>query len=85
MSSVAVTDSEVSNLLQDEDFVSEVIERALASPEVLDDLAEEIADDLSDLIEDDPRIRDQFLTQAFEHDGFKDRVIEKLIDELKDD
>lgn len=85
MSSVAVTDSEVSNLLQDEDFVNEVIEHALASPEVLDDLAEDIADDLSDLIEDDPRIRQQFLTQAFEHDGFKDRVIEKLMEELKDD
>ncbi len=85
MSSVAVTDRGVATLLQDEDFVSEVIEQAVASPEVMDDLAEEIADDLSDLIEDDPRIRRQFLTQAFEHDGFKERVIEKLMEELRDD
>ncbi len=84
MSSSAVTDRGVWNLLQDEKFVSEVIEHALASPEVMDDLAEEIADDLSDLIEDDPRIQQQLLTQAIEGDGFKERVIEKLVEELRD-
>ncbi len=80
-----MTDYEIVTLLEDEEFVNEVIEQALASPEVIDELAEDIADDLADVFEDDPRIKRQLLTKALEGDGFKQRVIQQLIDELGDD
>lgn len=40
--------------------------------------------DLSDMFEDDPRIQRQLLIQVLEGDGFKQRVIQKLIEELRD-
>ncbi len=80
-----VTEYEIVTLLEDEEFVNEVIERALASPEVVDDLAEDLASSLSDVFEDDPRIQRQLLTKALEGDGFKRRVIQQLIEELGDD
>lgn len=80
----SVKDYEIVTLLQDEEFVNEVIEQALASPDVMDELAEDIADDLSDMFEDDPRIQRKLLTHALKGDGFKQRVIQKLIGELTD-
>ena len=50
----------------------------------MDDLADDIASDLSDIIEDDPRLQRQLLTQAMNKDGFKNRVIQKLVEELQD-
>ena len=79
-----IAEYEIVNLLQDEDFVNEVIGQALESPDVMDDLADDIASDLSDIIEDDPRLQRQLLTQAMNKDGFKNRVIQKLVEELQD-
>ncbi len=80
-----LTAYEISTLLQDEKFTNEVIEQALVHPEVMASLAEEIADELSDLMEDDPRMQRQLVSQALKTDGFKQQVIQKLIDELNDD
>ncbi len=52
---------------------------------MIDELAEDIADDLADVFEDEPRIQRQLLTIALEGDGFKQRAIQQLIDELGDD
>lgn len=79
-----LTAHEIATFLQDEEFTNEVIAQALARPEVTEDLAEEIADELSDLMEDDPRIQRRLLTEALKGDGFKQQVIEKLIEELSD-
>lgn len=68
------THYELMHLLQDKECVNEVI----------DELAEDIADDLSDLIEDDPYLQRQLLNRAMKSEGFKERVIHKLIAELKD-
>ena len=79
-----IAEYEIFSLLQDEDFVNEVIEQAVESPAVMDELADDIAEDLSDFIEDDPRLQRQLLTQAMKKDGFKTRVIQKLVEELQD-
>ena len=79
-----IAEHEISSLLQDEKFVNEVIGQALESPDVMEELAEDIADDLSDFIEDDPRLQRQLLTQAMKKEGFKNRVIQKLVEELGD-
>ncbi len=72
------------SLLQAEKFANEVIGHALESPDVMDELAEDIAEDLSDFIEDDPRLQRQLLTQALNKEDFKNRVIQKLVEELGD-
>lgn len=79
-----LTAYEISTLLQDEEFTNEVIKQVLRQPEVMEDLAEEIADELSDLMEDDPRLQHRLVGEAMKIDGFKQQVIEKLIDELSD-
>ena len=75
---------EISTLLDDKGFTREVIEQALVHPEVMADLAEEIADELSDLMEDDPGLRRRLVSQALKTDGFRQQVVAKLIDELSD-
>ncbi len=46
-----LTANEMSTLLQDEEFTNKVIDQALASPDMMDELADDIAEALSDLLE----------------------------------
>ncbi len=80
-----LTAHEMSTLLQDEEFTNKVIDQALARPDVMEELADDIADALSDLLEDDPRMQREFVSQALTGDGFKQQVIDKLMEELNDD
>ncbi len=78
------TTNEISTLLQDEEFTNEVIQQAVASPGVIENLAAEIADELSDLVEDDPQFRNRMVTAALKRDDFKQQMIDKLVEELND-
>ena len=80
-----LTTSEISTFLQDEEFTNGVIKRAVASPEVIENLAEEIADELSDFMEDDPQFRNRLVTEALKRDDFRQQVIDKLVEEINDD
>ncbi len=80
-----LTAHEMSTLLQDEEFTNKVIDQALVSPDVMEELADDIADALSDLLEDDPQMQREFVGQALAGDGFKQQVIDKLMEELNDD
>ncbi len=79
-----LTTNEISTFLQDEEFTNEVIKQAVASPELIEDLAAEIADELSDFVEDDPQFRQRLVTEALKRDEFKQQVIDKLIEEIND-
>ncbi len=79
------TSNEITTLLQDEEFTNAVIQQAVASPEVVENLAAEIADELSDLVEDDPQFRNRMITEALKRDDFKQQVIDKLVEELNDE
>ncbi len=79
-----VTTNEISTFLQDEEFTNEVIQQAVANPEVIEDLAAEIAEELSELVEDDPQFRHRLVTEALKRDEFKQQVIDKLIEEIND-
>lgn len=78
------TTNEITTLLQDEEFTNAVIQQAVASPEVVENLAAEIADELSDIVEDDPQFRNRMVTEALKSDDFRQQVMEKLIEELND-
>ena len=79
-----LTTNEISTFLQDEEFTNEVIKQAVANPEVVEDLAEDIADELSGLMEDDPQFRHRLVTEALKRDEFKQQVIDKLVEEIND-
>ncbi len=79
------TTNDISTLLQDEEFTNEVIQQAVASPEVVENLAADIADEISDFMEDNPQFRNRLVTEALKRDDFRQQVIDKLVEEINDD
>ena len=79
-----LTANEISTLLQDKKFTKKVIDEALTTPDLMEELADDIADELSDLLEDDEQLQREFMDQALAGDGFKKQVIDKLIENLND-
>ena len=79
-----INKADVLNLLQDEKLIDDVVKRVVDDPEVLDDLAEEIADEMSDYIEDDPAIKQKIIDAALGNADFKKRITKELVDEMGD-
>ncbi len=79
-----INKADVLNLLQDEKFIDDVVKRVVDDPEVLDDLAEEIADEMSDYLEDDPVIKQKIINAALGNADFKKRLVRELVDEIGD-
>ena len=80
-----MTEKEVSTFLKDKKLLNEVIKRVVGNKEVLDGLAEDIADDLSDTIKSDPAIKKQIVAAAMKDPGFRQKVVQELVEELSDD
>jgi len=79
-----INKADVLNLLQDEKLIDDVVKRVVDDPEVLDDLAEEVADEMSDYLEDDPVIKQKIINAALGNADFKKRVVRELVDEIGD-
>ena len=79
-----INKADVLNLLQDEKLIDDVVKKVVDDPEVLDDLAENIADEMSDYLEDDPVIKQKIINAALSNADFKKRVIKELVDEIDD-
>jgi len=79
-----VDTADVMKLLQDEKLVDEVVKKVVDDPEVLDELAEDIADEMSDYLEDDPAIKQKIINAALGNADFKKRVLKELVDETGD-
>lgn len=79
-----INKADVLNLLQDEKLIDNVVKRVVDDPEVLDDLAGEIADEMSDYLEDDPAIKQKIISAALGNADFKKRVVKELVDEIGD-
>jgi len=75
---------DVQKLLQNDKLVDEVVKKVVEDPEVLKDLAEEVAEQISDYIEEDPTIRQKVIKAALGSPGFKQRVIKELADGMSD-
>jgi len=87
-----VSKADVVTLMQDEKLMTEVINQIVDDPEVMADLAEDMADELADLLEDDPDFKKQLLKAAMGTADFKkrtrisfSRIIKSLIDEKGDE
>lgn len=80
-----VEESDVRQLLTDETLVDDIITGLVNDPDVLQELAEDVADELEDLLEDDPTFRKKIVDAAISNPDFKKSVIQELISEMRDD
>lgn len=79
-----ISSADVLTLLKDDKLVDEVVKKVVDDPEVLDDLAEDVADKISDYLEDDPAIRQKIINAAIGNADFKKRIVKELVDEIGD-
>lgn len=75
---------DIQKILKDGTLVDEVVKKVVDDPEVLADLAEDIAEEIADYLEDDPTVRQKLIDAAIKSPDFKKRVIKELADELGD-
>lgn len=75
---------DIQSVLQDETLVNDVVKKVIEDPEVLADLAEDLADEIAEQLEDDPVIRQKLIDAAIKSPDFKKRVIRELADEFGD-
>lgn len=74
--------SDVAQLLQDPELVSEISKMILEDADAVDDLAGDIADALSDQLENDAEVRNAIVATAIKSSEFKKRVVRKLAEDL---
>lgn len=79
-----ISRADIMKVLDDESLVDEVVKKVVDDPDVLADLAEDMADEIADYLEDDPAIRQKLMDAAIKNPDFKKRVIKELVDELGD-
>ena len=77
-----VEKSDVRMLLQDEALINEIVDRSLDDPDVLTDLAGDVADELSDAIESDPELKRKILGKATKDAIFKKTLLKQLVENL---
>lgn len=75
---------DVLNLLQDEKLIDEVVKKIVDDPDVLDELAGNIADEISDYLQDDAAIKQKIINAALVNPDFKKRIVKELVDEIGD-
>ena len=67
-----------------EELVTTIVEEARTNPEILDDLASDIADVLGDGDENDQSIASKILGMKIEDGEFRQRIMRKVLEEYKD-
>ena len=77
-----IQDSDVSKVLADQDFMSQVVSGLVEDSATMDSLADEIADKVQDSLENDSNLRQQLVGAAMANDAFKRKLVDKLIQEL---
>lgn len=82
-----VEDGDIVKLLQNKEFVNQIIESALKEPKIVEDISSDVADKLSDVLEDDPEFRKNLISAVMkkgitEKSEFREKVIKQLVDDL---
>ncbi len=78
-----VPKAEIKAMLQNESFKNAVLDAMVSSADIESDLIGDIVDELSDMIEDDPVFKRELVARAFRNKGTKQRVLDKLVEELQ--
>ena len=77
-----VQEGDVGQLMQDQEFMDQVIQGLVEDSTTMDKLAAEIADKMEDALEDDPELRRRLVSAAVADEAFRQKLITKLVDEL---
>ncbi len=79
-----ITAADAVNFMQDETFLDEVISHIVDDPEVMDELASDMAGEIASLLEDDPSFKKKLLVAAMGSVEFKKRITKSLVEEMGD-
>ena len=80
-----IKDSDVSNVLADEEFMQQVVSGIVEDPSTMDALVDDIAGNVQDALENDEDLRQRLISTAMNNEVFKQKLVEKIIQELEDD
>lgn len=80
-----IKDSDVGNVLADEEFMQQVVSGIVEDPSTMDALVDDIADNVQDALENDADLRQRLISTAMNNEVFKQKLVEKIIQELEDD
>ena len=79
-----VEETDVRTLLQDKTLVNKIIQAVAKAPEVMSELAEDVADELGEQLQKDVGFRKKIVEAATSTPEFKTQVIRKLVEEISD-
>ena len=79
---VLIKEGDVSKLMQDPALLEQVVNGLIEDSTTMDALADDIADKLQDALEDDPAMRKRVVEAAIANSTFKQKIINKLVEEL---
>ena len=76
---------DVKGILEDEELVADIANAVVATPGVLEALADDIAGELEEEMENVPALRKQIISAAMASPEFKKMLASKLAAEIEDD
>ncbi len=79
-----VQETDVRTLLQDKTLVNNIIQAVAKAPEVMSELAEDVADELGEQLQKDVGFRKKIVAAATSTPKFKTQVIKTLVEEITD-
>ena len=77
-----LTDEDIAGLLENQEFMEEVVVAITEDSEIMADVAEVVAESLEDAIKDDAAIRGKLIEGAMASPEFKKRIARKLVANL---
>ena len=80
-----IQESDVGKVLADQEFMDQVVSGLIEDSSTMDTLVDEIADKVQDALENDSDLRQRLVSAAMSNGTFKQKLVDKLIEELGDD
>ena len=79
-----IKDSDVGNVLADQEFMEQVVAGLVEDSSAMDSLCGDIAGNVQDALENDSDLRQRLVSTAMNNEVFKQKLVEKIIHELDD-
>ncbi len=77
-----IQESDVGRVLADQAFMEQVVSGLVEDSNTMDSLADDIADKFENALENDPDLRQRLISAAISNEAFKQKLVNKLIEEL---
>ena len=77
-----IQESDVGKVLADQEFMDQVVSGLIEDSSTMDTLVDEIAGNVQDALENDPDLRQRLVSAAIANEAFKQKLVNKLVEEL---